>query len=121
MAERIIRQLIDDLDGTEIAEGQGERVEFAFRGATYQIDLTDTNVAKLEKALAPYIKSATKVGGNSKPRSRAPKGGRSSRGKVTREKLATVRSWAKKNGYQVSARGRIPADVIEAYHAVHAR
>ena len=29
MAERIIRQLIDDLDGTEIAEGGGEQIEFS--------------------------------------------------------------------------------------------
>jgi hypothetical protein len=44
-AERIIRQLIDDLDGTEIREGEGERVEFALGGVTYQIDLSASNVA----------------------------------------------------------------------------
>jgi hypothetical protein len=30
-----------------------------------------------------------------------------------------VREWAGKNGYQLSARGRIPGNVIEAYQAAH--
>ena len=49
MAERIIKQLIDDLDQTEIADGKGGSVEFALRGTTYRIDLSDSNIAKLEK------------------------------------------------------------------------
>ena len=28
MAERVIRQIIDDIDKSEIAEGEGERIEF---------------------------------------------------------------------------------------------
>ena len=52
MAERVIRQIIDDIDKSEIAEGEGERIEFTFRGVAYQLDLSNANVAKLEKALA---------------------------------------------------------------------
>ena len=55
MAERVIRQIIDDIDKSEIAEGEGERIEFTFRGVAYQLDLSNANVAKLEKALAPFI------------------------------------------------------------------
>ncbi len=51
MAEVIVRQLIDDIDGSEIREGGGERVDFSFRRADYQIDLSAANIAKLEKAL----------------------------------------------------------------------
>ena len=61
MAEVIVRQLIDDIDGSEIREGGGERVDFSFRGADYQIDLSAANIAKLEKALKPYIDAAAKV------------------------------------------------------------
>jgi hypothetical protein len=118
VAERIVRQLIDDIDKTEILEGGGERVEFAFRGAAYRIDLNDNNVAKFEKALAPYIQSAAKVS-RGRGRPRGPKAGRST-GRLPKEQLAAIRSWANKNGHKVSARGRIPADVVEAYETSHA-
>jgi len=55
MAERVIRQIIDDIDKSEIAEGEGERIEFTFRGVAYQLDLSNANVAKLEKVLAHPI------------------------------------------------------------------
>jgi hypothetical protein len=58
VAERIIRQLFDDLDQTEIPDGKGGSVEFALRGTTYTIDLTDANIAKLDKAFAPFVKAA---------------------------------------------------------------
>ncbi|MGH8918096.1 MAG: histone-like nucleoid-structuring protein Lsr2, partial [Actinomycetes bacterium] len=29
---------------------------------------------------------------------------------------AAIREWARKNGYNVSDRGRIPAEVLDAYH-----
>ena len=64
MAERIVRQLIDDLDGTKITEGGGERVEFSVRGVAYQIDLSTANAAKLDKALKPYVDAALKIRGS---------------------------------------------------------
>ena len=118
MAERIVRQLIDDLDGSEIPEGKGESVEFAFRGVSYRIDLTNANVAKLEKALARYIESATKTGG-SRRRARRRRNGRTGDGS-SREGLSAIRTWAAKHGHNVSSRGRIPTKVIEAYEAATA-
>lgn len=64
MAERVIRQLIDDIDGTKISEGKGGRVEFSLDGTSYEIDLSTANAAKFEKALKPYIDAAKKVGGS---------------------------------------------------------
>jgi hypothetical protein len=116
MAERIVRKLIDDIDSTEIPEGKGERVEFALRGVTYQIDLNEANVVKLEKALAPYIESAVKVGGARGGARRSKKGTSPA---PAPEEQATIRAWAKKNGQKVSSRGRIPTDVVEAYKAAH--
>ena len=82
MAERIVRQLIDDFDGSEIPDGGGERVEFSLRGVSCQIDLSSANVAKLDKALKPYVDSAAKVGGT---RARRVK---SSSGKASKEQLS---------------------------------
>jgi len=118
MAERLVRQLIDDLDGTEIPEGKGEQVEFAVRGVAYRIDLSSGNVTKFEKALAPFIESATKVAG----RRGRPRGSRRDGSAArSKEELSAIREWAKKNGHKVSARGRIPGDVAQAYQAAHRR
>lgn len=119
MAERIVRQVIDDLDGTEIPDGKGEQVEFAVRGVTYRIDLSSGNVGKFEKALAPFIESATKVGG---PRGRS-RGRRRVRSAAasSKEELSDIRAWANKNGHKVSGRGRIPGDVMEAYRVSQGR
>ena len=116
MAERIVRQLIDDLDGSDIADGQGERVEFAVRGIQYRLDLSKNNVVKFDKALAPFLQKAAKVAASTK-------GGRRVRGqrRLPKAESAAVRAWAAKNGHKVSGRGRIPGDVMEAYKAAHRR
>lgn len=113
MAERILRQLIDDLDGTEIAEGRGERIPFALRGVEYQIDLSKANAAKLDKALKPFIDAAQKVGGRRRRSGKSSGGG----GGLSKEQLAAIREWARGQGYEISDRGRIKADIVDAYYA----
>ena len=115
MAEVIVRQLIDDIDGSEIRDGAGDRIDFAFRGVDYQIDLSAANIAKLEKALKPYIDAAAKVrGGGRSRRSKV-----SSNGKSSPEQLAAIRDWARKNGHEVADRGRIKSEIVEAFDAAH--
>jgi hypothetical protein len=126
MVERVVRQLFDDLDGTEINEGQGETIEFALRGKQYRIDLSAQNVSKFEKALGPYLKAATPVTAV-RPRTRSSNGSEANGGKRTRKtrpakfSQSEVRAWAVENGIAVSSRGRIPADVVEAYTAAQAK
>jgi hypothetical protein len=115
MAERIVRQLIDDLDGSDITEGAGGRVEFSVRGVAYQIDLSAANAAKFDKALKPFVDGALKVRGSRGGRGKAT----SSSVSASREQLAAIREWARKNGHQVSDRGRIKAEVVEAFEAAH--
>jgi hypothetical protein len=112
VAQRIVHQLIDDLDGSEIPDGGGERVEFALRGVSYQIDLSTANIAKLDKALKPYIDSAAKVGGTRARRVKAT-------GKASKEQLSAIREWARKNGHEVSDRGRIKSEIVQAFEAAH--
>jgi hypothetical protein len=114
MAERVIRQLIDDIDGSEISNG-GERVEFGLRGVAYRIDLSSANVTKLQKALKPYVDAATKVRGGGRSRRLKANG----HGKGSPEQLAAVREWARKNGHEVADRGRIRAEIVEAFEAAH--
>jgi hypothetical protein len=37
-----------------------------------------------------------------------------------RETLKSIRAWAKKNGYNVSNRGRLSAEVLQAWQAAQA-
>ena len=108
MARRIEVTLVDDVDGSTGVE----TVEFSVRGADYEIDLGEANLAKFEKALAPWIKQARKVGGRTRRR-RAGGGGRAE------VSPTEVRRWAEEQGMEVSSRGRIPREVMAAYIAAH--
>ncbi|MGH4021783.1 MAG: histone-like nucleoid-structuring protein Lsr2 [Pseudonocardiaceae bacterium] len=113
MAQRTIVELIDDLDGGEAQE----TVEFALDGASYEIDLSADNAGKLRDAVAGYVAHARKAGGGRRRGGTlARRSGATSRPSVDREQNQAIREWARKNGMNVSDRGRIPADVLEAYH-----
>ena len=113
MATRVIRQLVDDLDGSEITDGCGESVEFSLRKTKYRVDLSSENVIKLEKALSPFIEAAAMV---STQRDRAQsKRPRSVRRRPAKAPLSEVRAWALDNGYEVGKKGRIAADIVAAY------
>ena len=105
MATKVTVALEGDLDGGPAAE----TVRFAVGGAEYEIDLNKKNAAAFRKQLAPFVEHARRAGRG--PRRRA---GRSAAG---RERGAAIRAWAKQRGIAVSARGRIPADVMERYDA----
>lgn len=117
MAERVVHLFIDDMDGSEIPEGGGGRIEFSVRGAHYQIDLSSANTAKFDKALKPFITAAEKVDGAARPQGR--KAEKKSRTASPKEHLAAVRDWARESGYEVSERGRIKAEIVQAYQAAH--
>ena len=118
MARRIVQQLVDDLDGSVLEIGEGETVLFSLDGVAYEIDLTEGNAAALRDALAPYVAAGRSVGS-----SRGGSAGGSSparkRRRTGQQDYSAVREWAKKNGHQVSERGRVPASVLEAYEAAH--
>ena len=85
-------------------------------------DLTDENSTKLHDALSPYAKAARKIGGR---RRTDPRPGRAikSAGRAAgynRETLKSIRVWAKKNGHNVSDRGRLPAEVLKAWETAQA-
>ena len=110
MAQKVNIVLVDDLDGTEATE----TVSFGLDGTTYEIDLNDANAASLREALSGYVGHARKVTGGGR-RTRRSSGGSSSSSSNTKD----VREWAKGQGMEVSERGRISADVQQAYDAAH--
>lgn len=114
MAREMKLVLTDDIDGTDAAE----TVSFSLDQHSYEIELSNANAEKLREALAPYIEKARRVAGRQRPagRRRSSSTGSASR---TGADTSTVRAWARENGHDVSDRGRIPAEVFEAYDAAH--
>ena len=112
MAQRIVTELTDDTDG----KPADETVTFALDGREYEIDLTSKNAAALRKAMDVYVKNGRRLGGGRRGRT---SGGSSSSPSRSRSDVDTkaVREWAGKNGYELSSRGRIPSNVIDAYQS----
>lgn len=110
MAQKVQVLLVDDLDGSEA----NETVTFGLDGASYEIDLSSGNAGKLRAELAHYVEHARK-GSSAAPQ----RGRRRPRSGAGREQSARIREWAKQNGYKVNERGRIPADIVREYEAVH--
>ncbi|MBM9461058.1 Lsr2 family protein [Nocardioides sp. zg-536] len=106
MAQKVNIILVDDIDGSEATQ----TVSFGVDGANYEIDLNDDNAEKLREALATYVGHARKVGRSGGGAKRAKSGGDAG-GPSAKD----VREWARANGFEVPDRGRIPADVREAY------
>jgi hypothetical protein len=104
-------RLIDDLTG----EAADETVEFGVDGKSYEIDLSKDNAGKLRDALAEFVGSARRSGGRRRG-GRAADPGPTRRPSIDREQNQAIRDWARKRGMKVSDRGRIPAEVLEAYH-----
>ena len=104
MARRETVVISDDLDGTPATQ----TVEFGYKGISYEIDLNDENAEELDKWLSNYISHGRRLGGR--------KG--SSKAASTRDHdPAQVRVWAHEQGIEVSARGRVPADLVAKFHA----
>jgi hypothetical protein len=113
MAQKVTVTLVDDVDGSQAEE----TVEFGLDGASYQIDLSGDNATKLRDALAEYVEHARRSGGRKRAPGRSPVAGRAPRpASADREQNQAIREWARKQGHKVSDRGRIPAEVLEAYH-----
>ncbi|MEV3960614.1 Lsr2 family protein [Nocardia sp. NPDC050193] len=109
MARKVIVELVDDYDGTSIAE---ETVTLALDGVTYEIDLSAENAEKLRDTIASWTAHARRVGGRAKGKQRPQATGGNARTQMIRE-------WARKNGLEVSSRGRISAEIAEAYQKAH--
>jgi hypothetical protein len=106
VAQQVEVILVDDTDGGPA----DETVAFGLDGSEYEIDLSAKNAANLRNALAPWTEKARKTGG------RRRRGTRSSRGSSSSD----IRAWAVANGHEVSSRGRVSAEVREAYEKAHA-
>lgn len=104
--------LVDDIDGG----AADDTIVFAFKGVSYEIDLSEAHIEEMTADFAKWTQKARRVGGSqtrSRSRSRSAKPKADSR-------TALIREWAKAEGVAVNERGRISADVVAAYEAARA-
>jgi hypothetical protein len=107
MAQRVNVVLIDDIDGSDAEE----TVSFALDGKEYAIDLNAKNAKKLRDALAPFVGHARReTGGRRRGRTSAA---------AAKGSAAEIREWARANGYDVPARGRVSGEVRAAWEAAN--
>jgi hypothetical protein len=112
MAQRVNVVLVDDLDGGDAAE----TVTFALDGVDYEIDLSDKHAGELREALALYVGHARRSAGRRRGSVRRTRAAGSAQGGAS---AAEIREWARENGWDVPERGRVSAEVREAYTAAH--
>ncbi|MDO5633893.1 MAG: Lsr2 family protein [Micrococcus sp.] len=98
MAQKVEVVLVDDIDGSTAAE----TVAFALDGRHYEVDLSSDNAHQLRQLLKPYMRKGRAVAPPS-PKAEA----------------AEIRKWAAEQGFDVSSRGRLHRDVVEAYRNSH--
>ena len=110
MAQKVI--LVDDLDGSERGVAT---IVFSVDGDSYEIDLSPSNLAKLRQAVRPFTEAARQVVDEQPLNGK----GRSGGGRRDDGRAARMRAWANDNGFDLPALGRIPKEVVEAYHEAH--
>jgi hypothetical protein len=115
MAQKVIRQFVDDIDGSE-----AERtLRFAVDGTHYEIDLSSENIREFNEAIAGFVESARKVNTKSDGRRARTIGSTHRDTAPSREQIQAVRQWARQHGHTISNRGRIPASIQHAFDQAH--
>jgi hypothetical protein len=112
MAQKVLVQLVDDLDGTTADDVT--TVQFGLDGVEYEIDLTETNAERLRKTVEDYVNSGRRTGG------RVKRGTRPAQQATRNGEAGQIREWAQANGFELAPRGRIPGHVMESYRDAQA-
>jgi hypothetical protein len=112
MAQRVVR--MDDIDGSEAAE----TITYTVNDQNYEIDLSEENAQGFYDVLGPYIEKSRRVAREAASTRRRGDGRRRS-GSRWRDDIPQIRAWAEANDYEVSARGRIKKEILDAYDEAH--
>lgn len=107
MAKKTHIELVDDIDGSTA----DETIAFSIDGAHYEIDLSAENAEKIRAEIGGWAEKGTRVARKKTRRASAPSS--------SSEENARIRQWAKDNGYEVGDRGRISAEIRQAYADAH--
>lgn len=115
--ERLIRQCVDDLDGSPVADDLNQRIEFSFRGTDYVIDLRPANAERMKAVLRQYIDVARRV--EAKAGAQATGVDESFDYPCTEDQLQVILRWAKIHNYAASPSGDLTKQIVQAFNAAH--
>jgi hypothetical protein len=104
---KLIRILEDDLDGTEASE----TITFGLDGQSYEIDLNSSHAEELRNILSRYAAAGRKEASTGRRTSHPVR--------PAVNKTGAIRQWAREQGLEVSARGRIQAEILTKYESAH--
>lgn len=108
ITEKLVLDMADDLTGEDISEGGGRTVRLGLGTPTefeiYELELTTANEKELRDFLGRYKAAARRV--KPEPVKRAARTGASD---------FEIRKWARAEGFDVPARGRIADEIRAAY------
>ncbi len=110
MAQKVSVILVDDMTGGKA----DETVEFGLDGTDYEIDLNHKKAQELRDLLKPYTEKGRKVASATR---RPPRVQTASDEEINKR----MRAWAKEQGFKISERGRVPAEIAAKYEAANAR
>jgi uncharacterized membrane protein len=110
VAQRVV--LTDDLDGSEATQ----TLNYTVDGQEYEVDLSEENVQRFHEALEPFVSKSRQVERQPAPTRRSRGDGRRRSG---RDDISAIRAWAEAQGMDVSARGRVKKEIIDAYDQAH--
>ncbi|MGJ0120454.1 histone-like nucleoid-structuring protein Lsr2 [Williamsia sp. MIQD14] len=113
MAKKQIVQFIDDIDGKVLDEF--ETVRWSLDGRQYEFDTSPKHAQQFRDSLEKYAEVSRSVAGRRGLKRPTATGGAAR----SKEQTQAIRDWANSNGYEVSNRGRIPIEVVEAFEAAH--
>jgi len=94
----------DMLDGSGEAK---DRVSFSLDGVDYYIALTRKNARRFRELLHPYVEHGVRVASRRRPAA------------STGPQNSDIRRWARSEGHEVSARGRISQEIRNEYARAH--
>ena len=103
MARRTQVFMVDDLTGIE--SDDVVTIRYMIDGTTYEIDLAPESSEKFHKAFKRFINKSRIISKASTKVTIMESG----------QAISDIREWARKNGFSVGSRGRIPQDALRAY------
>lgn len=115
MSRKMIVEIVCDVCAS--TDGSSE-MRFAVGARGYAIDLCKADRERLEEALEPFIAKARPAGSRPAVTGGSPHVLITARPPRRNPALVReIREWATANGFDISARGRIPRHVDEAFQA----
>ncbi|QOD05783.1 Lsr2 family protein [Pseudarthrobacter sp. BIM B-2242] len=106
MAQKLVVELIDDLDGSEAHQ----TVKFALDSTAYEVDLSDTNATELRSILSRFTEKARRTGGRKQAAAETRTAGPDTK---------AIRAWALVQGLEINPRGRVPEAIVQQYLAAN--